>query len=256
MKSTVGIAAFAGCASAFMGTAPMPGMQRSSTRSASLPSLRMQSVVGKGKGSMVGDKGFDPLKCATSIEKLRIYREAELKHGRLAMLAAAGWPLSEALDKPLAEQLGMKALLVGTPGGGVDGEALLFAPSVLNGGLDAVSPIFWGGIVLFSFAAELYLTSTKKQAGVRSTLAALGVEDLTGIDLDGDGQVGTPTLLKDDKYMPGNLGFDPLGLFKGTDAEKRTMQMKEINNGRLAMVAITAFAIKEAAIKLPVFPGN
>ena len=27
-------------------------------------------------------------------------REAEVKHGRLAMLAAAGWPLSELLDGP------------------------------------------------------------------------------------------------------------------------------------------------------------
>jgi len=214
----------------------------------------MQSVVGT--GNMVGDKGFDPLKFAASIEKLRIYCEAELKHGRLAMLAAAGWPISEALYKPLAAQLGMKALLVGTPGGAVEGDALLFAPSVLNGGLDAVSPIFWGGVVLFSLGTELYATSMKKRAGFRATLAALGAEDLTGIDIDGDGQVGTPPLLKDDNYMPGDLGFDPLGLFKGSDADKRTMQMKEINNGRLAMVAITAFAIKEAATKIPVFPGN
>ena len=28
-------------------------------------------------------------------------REAEVKHARLAMLAAAGWPLSELLDGPL-----------------------------------------------------------------------------------------------------------------------------------------------------------
>ena len=47
-----------------------------------------KSVVGDGK--MVGDKGFDPLGLADSKEKLAIYREAELKHGRLAMLAALG----------------------------------------------------------------------------------------------------------------------------------------------------------------------
>ena len=73
------------------------------------------------------------------VEKLRIYREAELKHGRLAMLAALGWPASEALDKPLASAMGMKSLLVSTPVGvanGVaeQGEALLRAPSLLNGG--------------------------------------------------------------------------------------------------------------------------
>jgi len=218
----------------------------------------MQSVVGKGivGDKMVGDKGFDPLKLANTIEKLRIYREAELKHGRLAMLAAAGWPVSEALDKPLAAALNMKSLLVGSEGGAAGGDALLFAPSVLNGGLDAISPVFWASVIIFSAGTELYATSMKKRAGFRATLAAIGAEELTGIDIDGDGQVGTPTLLKDDNYLPGDLGFDPLGLFKGSDADKRTMQMKEINNGRLAMVAITAFAIKEAATKIPVFPGN
>ena len=38
-----------------------------------------------GDGKLAGDKGFDPAGFATSTEKLRIYREAELKHGRLAM---------------------------------------------------------------------------------------------------------------------------------------------------------------------------
>ena len=258
MKNSVAIVAFAGCASAFTGTASMPGMQRSSTRSASLPSLRMQSVVGKGivGDKMVGDKGFDPLKLANTIEKLRIYREAELKHGRLAMLAAAGWPVSEALDKPLAAALNMKSLLVGSEGGAAGGDALLFAPSVLNGGLDAISPVFWASVIIFSAGTELYATSMKKRAGFRATLAAIGAEELTGIDIDGDGQIGAPALLKSDKYLPGDLGFDPLKLYKGSDADKRTMQMKEINNGRLAMVAITVFAIKEAATKIPVFPGN
>jgi hypothetical protein len=30
------------------------------------------------------------------------------------------------------------------------------------------------------------------------------------------------------------------------------MQLKELNNGRLAMIAITGYAINEAATKLPV----
>jgi len=215
-----------------------------------------KSVVGD--GSMVGDKGFDPLGFADSVEKLRIYREAELKHGRLAMLAALGWPVSEALDKPLAAALGMKSLLVATPVGianGVaeGGEALLRAPSLLNGGLSEVSPIFWAAVLAFSAATELYATKIQKRAGFRATLAALGAEELTGIDIDGDGQVGAPTLLKADNYLPGDLGFDPLGLYKGSDEDKRTMQLKEVNNGRLAMMAITGYAFNEAATKIPVF---
>ena len=40
---------------------------------------------------------------------------------------------------------------------------------------------------------------------------------------------------------------------QGSDEDKRTMQLKEINNGRLAMIAITGYAFNEAATKLPVF---
>ena len=214
-----------------------------------------KSVVGD--GSMVGDKGFDPLGFADSKEKLRIYREAELKHGRLAMLAALGWPVSEALDKPLAAMLGMKSLLVATPVGIVNGvaeaEELLRAPSLLNGGLQNVSPLFWAGVLAFSAGTEFYATKIQKRAGFRNTLAALGAEELTGLDIDGDGQVGAPKILSNDNYLPGDLGFDPLGLYKGTDEHKRTMQLKELNNGRLAMMAITGYAFNEAATKIPVF---
>merc|ERR1711966_111062 len=214
------------------------------------------AVVGDGK--MVGDKGFDPLGFADSVEKLRIYREAELKHGRLAMLAALGWPVSEALDKPLASMMGMKSLLVASPVGIVNGvaeggDALLRAPSLLNGGLENVSPLFWAGVFAFSAGTEFYATKIQKRAGFRNTLAALGAEELTGIDIDGDGQVGAPKMLADTNYLPGDLGFDPLGLYKGTDEHKRTMQLKELNDGRLAMIAITGYAFNEAATKLPVF---
>ena len=39
-------------------------------------------------GSMVGDVGFDPLGFAKSKEDLMNYREAEIKHCRLAMLVS------------------------------------------------------------------------------------------------------------------------------------------------------------------------
>ena len=67
--------------------------------------MKMQSVVtnkaGKSKampflsqpekldGSMAGDVGFDPLGFSTFLD-VKWLREAELKHGRVAMLAAAG----------------------------------------------------------------------------------------------------------------------------------------------------------------------
>ena len=272
MKKAALVAAFSVSATAFT-VAPMHGgmQRRVDTKRSAL--ILSQSLVGD--GTMVGDKGFDPLGFADSKEKLFIYREAELKHGRLAMLAALGWPVSEALDKPLAGMLGMKSLLVATPeglaqllkgmsplvastpvgivNGAAESDVLRLAPSILNGGLQNVSPLFWIGALLFSASTEFYAYEVRKLAGFSNTLAALGAEKLTGLDIDGDGQVGAPKKLADDKYLPGDLGFDPLGLFKGTDDHKRTMQLKEINNGRLAMVAITAYAINEAITKMPVF---
>jgi hypothetical protein len=52
-------------------------------------------------GSLVGDVGFDPLGFAKNKDDLVQFREA------LAMLAAAGWPLSELLDKKLANWVGI-----------------------------------------------------------------------------------------------------------------------------------------------------
>lgn len=46
-------------------------------------------------------------------------------------------------------------------------------------------------------------------------------------------------------YFPGNLGFDPLGLYPKDKAGQERMQLTELKNGRLAMIAITAFAFQE-----------
>jgi hypothetical protein len=59
-------------------------------------------------------------------KKLYWMREAEMKHARLAMVAAAGWPISELLDKPLSAALGLASPLDATGGR---------APSLLNGHL-------------------------------------------------------------------------------------------------------------------------
>merc|ERR1719261_280207 len=55
------------------------------------------------------DKGFDPLGFSKSNGgSLFFMREAEIKHCRLAMLAAASWPMAELLDKPLANLIGQQ----------------------------------------------------------------------------------------------------------------------------------------------------
>lgn len=40
-----------------------------------------------------------------------------------------------------------------------------------------------------------------------------------------------------ENYEPGNFGFDPLGLMPKDPAGRKTQMTKELNNGRLAMLA-------------------
>jgi hypothetical protein len=150
---------------------------------------------------MVGNKGFDPAGFAKDAETLNQYREAELKHGRLAMLAALGWPVSEYFQPILAKSFNLPDLLAA-------GEK---APSVLNGGLDRINPIF--------FMATLGFTAAVETFGLKGGFA---------------------------DREPGDLGFDPLNLYYGSDeATKADYRLKELNNGRLAMIAITAYVIED-----------
>ena len=103
-----------------------------------------------------GDAGFDPLNLAAGdASRLADYRDAELKHGRLSMLAAIGWPVSELAHPGLAKGLGLPSVVA--PLGGD-------APSVLNGGLDATPPTFWVAGLLFAGALELQ-GMTRRAAG-------------------------------------------------------------------------------------------
>ena len=77
-------------------------------------------------GKKVAPIPFDPLNLASE-ENLAKYREAEIKHGRLAMLAALGWPAAEEIEPLLAKFTGATDELAETAGR---------APSLLNGGLE------------------------------------------------------------------------------------------------------------------------
>jgi hypothetical protein len=58
-------------------------------------------------------------------------------------------------------------------------------------------------------------------------------------------------MLRED-YYPGDIGFDPLGL-KPTDAEEfNAMQTKELQNGRLAMLAVAGMVAQELVDGKPI----
>merc|ERR1712060_648218 len=92
------------------------------------------------------------------------------------------------------------------------------APALLNGGLENINGAYWVAVVAGAvYAEKLHL----------------------------DRQFG-----KQEKYLPGMLNIDPLGM------DSPSMRDAEILNGRVAMVAITAFALEEAILKGPIFPIN
>ena len=166
-------------------------------------------------GTLAADVGFDPLGFSKSEKTLYWMREAEIKHSRLAMLAAVGWPISELWHKEIAQVFNMKSILA-------EGDR---APSLLNGGLSN----FWvTGILMGSILIAGFLEGKAMQDGT----VFWGSEKPAG-------------------YVPGDYGFDPLNLYK-LRKDKKEMQATEIKNGRLAMLAITAYVFQEVATKLPV----
>jgi Chlorophyll A-B binding protein len=172
--------------------------------SASLPFLQRPTLL---DGTVPGDRGFDPFNFAYNADSLQWYRIAEIKHARLAMLAAVGWPVAELLDRKLAFLFGLKPLLVFQDR----------VPSVLNGGLDRTPAAYWAAALGIAFAIESM-----------------------GFLKEGSAAKNGST------YTPGDLGFDPLGLAKGKSKEERMfLGESEIFNGRLAMLAITGFALQE-----------
>eukprot|EP01036_Dinobryon_divergens_P022840 gene22840-31136_t len=179
-------------------------------------------------GSLAGDFGFDPLRIGSNADNLFQLREAEIKHSRIAMLAAFGWPVSELYHYKIAQSVGLESLLNG------DGRA----PSVLNGGLDNIYALLGLGL-FFAVGSVLELELFRRRRD-------------------------SPALLKnffdmwreDGWDAPGNYGFDPLGLGQrlcGDDERsKQVLQTIEVVNGRIAMLATVGYVVQEYVTGLPV----
>jgi len=120
-------------------------------------------------GTMAGDVGFDPFGLAGETKEDLIFkREAEIKHSRLAMLAAVGWPLAELWDRKLAAFFGIGDSL--TPTGQV--------PSLLNGGLEKVEPEFWVFAVSAAGLFEIANDDAKEENGKDYIVGDCGFDPL------------------------------------------------------------------------------
>jgi len=146
---------------------------------------------------------FDPFNLleGKTFEQVRTWREAELAHCRVGMLAAAGFLVQEKVHP----------LFSGDGGTAIEQ-------------FDNLPPVMWAVITIGIGACEALRISV-------------------GWSNPNEPDHVFQKLLPE--YVPGDIGFDPLGLKPEDPAEFRIMQTKELQNGRLAMLAAFGFMIQE-----------
>merc|ERR1719453_2116439 len=154
-------------------------------------------------GSITPIEKFDPFQYTNdaTFDQMRTWREAELAHGRVGMLAAAGFIVQEKFH-PLFS--------------GDGGPAIEQIPKL--------PVIMWALITIGIGACESLRIS---------------------VGWSNPNEPGHVFQKLRPEYVPGDIGFDPLGLKPEDPEEFRQMQTKELQNGRLAMLAAFGFMIQE-----------
>jgi len=180
-------------------------------------------------GDLAGDYGYDPLGLGKDIDQVRKYREAELIHARWAMLASAGIIIPEGLEANGADLVGGTWFETGA--------------KMLNGGTLNYFAVPWGivnnplplAVVLvievgLMAAVESYRRNGKGPRGYSPGIGKFDSTIFEGLD----------------NLYPGGP-FDPLNLAEDPEVGAE-LKVKEIKNGRLAMVAVLAFAVQSYVV--------
>lgn len=190
-------------------------------RSASLPWLPRPIAL---DGSYVGDVGFDPFYLSSipknfagfiqppsweetkGIDTLYWMREAELKHSRIAMLAVTGWIACD---------------------GGFGPVPLRFPGSIYS--VDSIPDSYSAHDILVSQGSMGFLLLV---VAVLEFCSSAALVQVSKGELDREA---------------GDFGLDPIQLLKGKSKDAvDNMKLKEINNGRLAMLAFGGIATQTA----------
>jgi hypothetical protein len=205
--------------------------------------VRMEGAV---KATAIGDEvktlltsgqtapfGFwDPAGFAafTSKGRMLFFREAEIKHGRVCMLATLGLLVGEKFHPLLG-------------GNTWDGPATQLFPFVKFGFVPL--PSFWPLACLQTFATIAYL----EQKYSYPTLDGRAYNFHIGPSGTNEGFIAKGG------RIPGDLGFDPLGLKRTSPDDKGFLELqnKELNNGRLAMIAAVGIVMQEVVTGEKVF---
>jgi hypothetical protein len=191
---------FAAALLAVFGSAAAFAPSTSSTKSSAL----MASIAEDMPGALSPMGFFDPIGLAsmTSDAEIRRYRESEVTHGRLAMLAVVGFLVGEK----------------------VEGSSFVFDSKITGPAISHLAQ------VPFAFWIPVF-----------TAIAGCEIERANVGWVEPDKKLFTLR----EGYTPGDIGFDPLGLKPKGDKEFKAMQTKELQNGRLAMLAAAGCMAQE-----------
>ncbi|KAK9829526.1 hypothetical protein WJX72_006332 [[Myrmecia] bisecta] len=176
-------------------------------------------------GQLAGDYGYDPLGLGKDTETVEKYRAYELLHARWAMLAAAGIIIPEGLQANGANITGGTWFETGAEmlnGGTLNYFAVPWA--VINNPLPLFAVVAIE--VALMGAVENYRRQGRGPPGYSPGVGKFDSNIFDGLD----------------NLYPGGP-FDPLGLADDPEVFAE-LKVKEIKNGRLAMVSVLGFAVQ------------
>ena len=151
---------------------------------------------------------------------MKKWREAELKHGRVAMVAILGMIAGENVDD--------------TPFHLFDGKVT--GPAIYQfQQADSVLNAFTANVIGLTLAVEGYNIVNGWQSPDETAASSSAIAGLKT------------------NYVNGDLKFDPLGLKPKNAKEFKSIQTKELNNGRLAMLAVAGIVAQELVTGTSIF---